>query len=172
MRTKTQGGFTLIELMIVVAIIGILAAIAIPAYTRYTIRAQLADGMQLASAVKTPVLQTFLDTGNAPANRSAAGLSADPQESSSNYVAQIDVIDGRIEITYGGDSAAQISGETLSLTPYETPEGGIVWRCGWADVPTGDGADLNLMGFAGANPASYQVPSIDVQLVPASCQPS
>ena len=74
--TKLQKGFTLIELMIVVAIIGILAAIAIPAYQDYTIRAQVSEGMNLAAAAKAAVAETFLNRGTAPANRTAAGMSA------------------------------------------------------------------------------------------------
>ena len=68
--TKLQKGFTLIELMIVVAIIGILAAIAIPAYQDYTIRAQVSEGMNLAAAAKAAVAESFLNRGIAPANRS------------------------------------------------------------------------------------------------------
>ena len=74
--TKLQKGFTLIELMIVVAIIGILAAIAIPAYQDYTIRAQVSEGLNLAAAAKAAVAETFLNRGTAPANRTVAGMSA------------------------------------------------------------------------------------------------
>src|SRR5262245_21958022 len=73
--TKLQKGFTLIELMIVVAIIGILAAIAIPAYQDYTIRAQVSEGMNLAAAAKAAVAETFLNRGVAPALRVNAGMS-------------------------------------------------------------------------------------------------
>ncbi len=69
--TKLQKGFTLIELMIVVAIIGILAAIAIPAYQDYTIRAQVSEGMNLAAAAKAAVAETFLNRGAPPGNRTA-----------------------------------------------------------------------------------------------------
>ena len=74
---KVQQGFTLIELMIVVAIIGILAAIAIPAYQDYTIRAQVTEGMNLAAAAKAAVSESFTNKGVAPANRTAAGMSAE-----------------------------------------------------------------------------------------------
>ena len=72
---KVQQGFTLIELMIVVAIIGILAAIAIPAYQDYTIRAQVSEGLSLAAGAKTAVAETFLNTGVPPGTRTIAGMS-------------------------------------------------------------------------------------------------
>ncbi len=83
---KVQQGFTLIELMIVVAIIGILAAIAIPAYQDYTIRAQVSEGMTLAAAAKTAISESFSDKGVAPATRAAAGMTA-LADTSGNYVA-------------------------------------------------------------------------------------
>ena len=82
-----QKGFTLIELMIVVAIIGILAAIAIPAYQDYTIRAQVSEGMTLAAAAKAAVAETYLNTGDAPADREEAGMSDTDTDTQGKYVA-------------------------------------------------------------------------------------
>jgi len=73
---KVQQGFTLIELMIVVAIIGILAAIAIPAYQDYTIRAQVSEGMTLAASAKASIAEAFANRGEAPADRVEAGMTA------------------------------------------------------------------------------------------------
>ena len=73
---RVQQGFTLIELMIVVAIIGILAAIALPAYQDYTIRSQASEGKILASGGKTAVAEFYNNTGRMPANNSSAGMSA------------------------------------------------------------------------------------------------
>jgi type IV pilus assembly protein PilA len=166
-RRRFAAGFTLIELMIVVAIIGILASMAIPAYQSYTIRAQVAEGLQLAAAAKPPIATSFLDHGRAPANRAAAGLSANASDWSGTYVASIDVTNGVIVITYGGSASALVTGQTLTLTPYESPDGTVVWRCGTSVAPPG----LNPLGTAGGgNAAVYIAPSVPPQYLPSNCR--
>ena len=100
---KVQQGFTLIELMIVVAIIGILAAIAIPAYQDYTIRAQVSEGMTLAAAAKAAVVESYQNSGQAPALRAGpggAGMSALATDTSGKYVTSVGILNGTITITY------------------------------------------------------------------------
>jgi type IV pilus assembly protein PilA len=134
--TKLQKGFTLIELMIVVAIIGILAAIAIPAYQDYTIRAQVSEGMNLAAAAKAAVAESFLNRGTAPANRTQAGMSAVATDTVGKYVTGVEVTGGVIEITYGNDANAAIATKTLELVPFISVDNSISWRCGGANDPT------------------------------------
>ncbi len=171
LTNKVQQGFTLIELMIVVAIIGILAAVAIPAYNTYTLRAQVSEGLIMAGNMKTPISESFLSSGEAPANRAEAGLDPDPAATSGAYITAADIISGRIEVTYGNRASLIIAGLTSTLTPYETTGGGIVWRCGLADVPkSGGGADLAPMGTNGGVPAVYAAPTIPPQYLPGSCR--
>jgi type IV pilus assembly protein PilA len=143
--TKLQKGFTLIELMIVVAIIGILAAIAIPAYQDYTIRAQVSEGMNLAAAAKAAVSESFLNRGEAPQNRTVAGMSANATDTSGKYVSSVEVANGAIVITFGNEANAQINGETLGLTAYETPDLSVAWKCGGSAAP----ANTVLLGTSG-----------------------
>jgi type IV pilus assembly protein PilA len=169
--TRLEDGFTLIELMIVVAIIGILAAIAIPAYSDYTIRAQVSEGLQMGGNLSTPIVQSFLDSGKAPANRAEAGLNPDPTETSGRYITQVDIISGRIEVTYGNDANLLIRDTIVTLTPYESGGGGIVWRCGYADVPTSQGNPLAPMGTKGdAAIAVYAPPTLEEKYMPTNCR--
>ncbi len=165
--SKNQAGFTLIELMIVVAIIGILAAIAIPAYQNYTIRAQVSEGITLTAHAKAPITEAFLNNGQAPANRTAAGLTPNPTNTVGKYVTWVDINNGVVIVAFGNEANAEILGLTFTLTPYETNDLGVVWRCGSAPAPVG----LNLMGTSGGgNTAAYVPPTVPPQYLPASCR--
>jgi type IV pilus assembly protein PilA len=124
---QVQKGFTLIELMIVVAIIGILAAVAIPAYQDYTIRAQVSEGMSLAAGAKTSVAEYYTQRGTFPADNDEAGMATNTDISGS-YVDQVTVNNGVIEVRYGNDANNEINGEVLELSPIAN-SGSVEWNC-------------------------------------------
>jgi len=143
MLKTVQKGFTLIELMIVVAIIGILAAIAIPAYQDYTIRSQVSEGLTLAAAAKAAISETYAQSGVAPLDRQAAGMTNNATDTNGNYVSQLEVDNGVITVTYSNANNKRanrlINGNTLTLVPYVSPDGSVSWKCradGSTDAPT------------------------------------
>src|SRR5215471_5321194 len=164
---KVQQGFTLIELMIVVAIIGILAAIAIPAYQDYTVRAQVTEGMNLAAAAKAAVSETFLNKGTAPLNRLVAGMTQNATDTNGKYVTQVEVAAGTITVTYGNEANQAINGATLQLNPYMTPDDSSVWRCGGAGVP---GSSVVMTGATYGGGGSLNAASM-LRYLPAACRP-
>jgi len=132
---KKQQGFTLIELMIVVAIIGILAAIAIPAYQDYTIRAQVSEGLNLSGGAKAAVTEYFQDRGSMPTTNTMAGLAA-AAEIQGKYVDQVSVgAAGVIQVQYGNDAHQVITGQHLELTPNTEDAGAVKWDCASAAGP-------------------------------------
>ena len=126
---RVQQGFTLIELMIVVAIIGILAAVAIPAYQDYTIRAQVSEGMALTSGVKTSVSEFVQTNGTFPTDNADAGISG---TITGNYVSDVTNVDGEVTVEFSSNDPqsanAQIDGLTMILSAVTTA-GSVQWTC-------------------------------------------
>ena len=160
-RTQNRG-FTLIELMIVIAIIGILASLAISAYQTYTVRAQITEGLNMAAGAKAPIVDAYTNSGTAPADRAAAGMSPNPTDTSGSYVSAVAVNNGRLDITFSGPRAHQaIFGQTVSVTPYETNGKTVIWRCGAASQPAG----VLLQGGA-----PHLAPTVDTRYLPNACR--
>jgi len=156
--TKTvQKGFTLIELMIVVAIIGILAAIAIPAYQNYTIRSQITEGLTLAGGWKAAIAEYYAQNGAFPTCSSTtggAGCIAAAGATTGKYVSSVVVgpTAGQIVITFGLQANTKIATLKLDISPGTSANNDVVWICGKAAVPAGT---VGVPADASTVPAQY-----------------
>ena len=153
-------GFTLIELMMVIAILGILMAVALPAYQDYTTRAQIAEGLSLAAELQPSVRDYYVQRGEFPADNAAAGV-PDPEYLLGNYVQGIEVADGAIHVRFGHKINLAAKDKVLSIRPIVvdgSPASPISWVCGGSEVPP-------RMSAAGEN--RTDVPS---QLLPSTCR--
>ena len=134
MNFKNNQGFTLIELMIVVAIIAILAAIALPAYQDYTIRSQVSEGSVLADGAKTAMAEFFSNRGIFPPNNTSAGLAV-AASIEGNYVTGVNIgtVAGQIQVTYGNQANGAITGDILIFSAI-TNAGSVQWDCQSATI--------------------------------------
>ena len=154
-----QKGFTLIELMIVIAIIGILAAIAIPAYQNYTIRSQVTEGISMAAGWKTAISEYYAQNGAFPSGSTTATSGAANKvsvtgNSQGKYVSAISVgANGLITVQYSGSQVSgKLTGLNLTFAPGTDANADVVWVCGSASTPTG----VTLAGAPATTiPASY-----------------
>ena len=162
MMKSIQKGFTLIELMIVVAIIGILAAIAIPAYQDYLIRSQVSEGLTMAAAAKASVSEFYANRGQWPASNSEAGL-GNAGDIQGKYVSAITVTSGGITIDFGNEAnAAHLAPNQLGLTPGASVNGDVIWRCGYSDPPAG--------WNGGTTSATSGSTDVDGKYLPSTCR--
>lgn len=157
-KSMIRNGFTLIELMIVVAIIGILATISIQAYQDYTIRSQVTEGLTLASSIKAASSEYYQDRGIWPANNASLGAGT----ITGKYVTSVVANSGSIDIQYGNQANATINGSVLSVRPAVNNNGDIAWVCGKRSAPTGHTtAGTDATTFSGAT----------LKFVPSNCKP-
>ncbi|HFC7793856.1 TPA: pilin [Neisseria meningitidis] len=158
-----QKGFTLIELMIVIAIVGILAAVALPAYQDYTARAQVSEAILLAEGQKSAVTEYYLNHGEWPANNSSAGV-ASASDIKGKYVEKVEVKNGVVTATMLSSGVnKEIQGKKLSLWA-KRQDGSVKWFCG---QPVTRDATTNNNDDA-VNKATDK--QIDTKHLPSTCR--
>ncbi|TXK60989.1 pilin [Alkalisalibacterium limincola] len=157
---KRSSGFTLIELMIVVTIIGILAGIALPAYQVYVQRAEVAEAISLGDFARTHVEEFYRDRRSFPANNEEAGIPP-PDKLIGNRITSVEVVDGAVHVTLGFKASASLSGKVLSFRPATvtgSPASPMAWLCGLDEPVSG-------MQAAGSNRTD-----LEPQSLPSSCR--
>ncbi|HGG8603877.1 TPA: pilin [Neisseria meningitidis] len=158
-----QKGFTLIELMIVIAIVGILAAVALPAYQDYTARAQVSEAILLAEGQKSAVTEYYLNHGEWPGDNTSAGV-ASSSEIKGKYVQSVEVKNGVVTATMASSNVNnEIKGKKLSLWA-KRQNGSVKWFCGQpvtrADNAKDDGVTADAAG----------TDKIDTKHLPSTCR--
>jgi type IV pilus assembly protein PilA len=157
-----RNGFSLMEVLIAVAILGVLAMLALPSFQSSIVRDQIVQAVPLASIAKKPVELMWTTAQALPANNAAAGLPA-PAKIVNNFITSVAVQDGAIHITFGNNVNGTIKGRILTLRPAvvdDTPLVPVAWVCGFAAAPGG-------MTVRGEN-----LTDIPVGLLPFNCKHS
>lgn len=160
MRLKNLRGFTLIELMVVVTIIGILASISMPAYHEYIVRSQVVDGITLVESLKGPVKEFYKQRGRFPLDNLEAGI-PEPDKLISNYVKRVTLENGAFHVEFGHKVNLKLLDQILTIRPVvvsESPMSPYSWLCGNdTSVPGMEGVGMNRT-------------SVDDSLLPSSCR--
>lgn len=176
MQQTVQKGFTLIELLIAVAIVGILAAIAVPAYQDYVIRAQVSEGINIVQGLKAEVESYYQDRGEMPQNLTdlypASGGTDDPSATPENYATKYttrtEVSQGAIIVTFGNQANAQLNELTLAFNPLVSTSGNISWVCGLSNLVSISA----LTSASGGQDATYASTATTIQsrFLPSTCK--
>ena len=156
---KSNKGFTLVEVMLVIALIAILMGFGLPSYQRYLQRTQIAEGFTLAAPIQMAVSETFYETGQAPMQLSALGLA----QAQGRYVHHIEIQQGAIYVVYGHQANQTLENKVLRFTPYLNPDQSLLWRCQSANLPE------NVTLLPGARDERSLL-DVDDALLPRTCR--
>lgn len=157
---KDHSGFTLIELMVVVAIIGVLASIALPQYQTYIQRSEMVEALSMASTVRQDVRQYYREQRRFPNDNTTAGVPA-PGKLIGNRITQVVVDDGAIHVSMGNKASKPLQGKILTFRPAvvkDSPASPITWLCGYDEAVEG-------MEAVGTNKTD-----VNRELLPSSCR--
>jgi type IV pilus assembly protein PilA len=166
-QRRSVRGVSLVELVATVAVTAIIGALGLSAYRTYAVRAEILSGIGDTARLRERVATAFGATSIPPADRVAAGLGPARDPAWGDYIDDVDVINGRIDIRFGRAADDAINGRTLSMTPFETADQRVVWICG-NKLP---GLGLKPLGFASGAPQPVQTLTlIEPRFLPPDCR--
>ena len=175
---KKQAGFSLVELMTVLAVLSILAVMAVGATMSYGARTQAAEGLQVTEGLRSSMTTAYADRGRVPVQSLielyGTGVPGSlATDHLGKYTATVDIENGHLVVTYGLDADPILVGDVLMMTPYETRGGGIIWSCGTALPPVDSlGAPLSLAGTVAGSPVGVatSTTTLDGEFLPRDCK--
>lgn len=153
-----KNGFTLIEVLVVVTILGLLVALALPAYQSYTVRTAAADAITVVAGLQDDVAAYWTDNVAMPTD---AELGRTPTDTQSKNISQVAVVTGgEIVVTFGNEAPGPLLATVQTFTPYTSADGTMSWQCGTDAMP----AALTAHGDLAT------VPTIPTEYAPSSCK--
>lgn len=153
---KRNNAFTLIELMIVVAIMGVLVSITLPSYHQYTVKTQLTEALLMTEQLKPNIVEYYNKYRRLPQSNSQAGL-PESQHLISNFVVEVKIDQGAMHLTLGNKINQKLKGKILSIQPLTvdgSPASPMDWGCGFAEAPKG----MSKQGANNTDIAHYYLP--------------
>jgi type IV pilus assembly protein PilA len=177
-ETHRQAGFSLIELMVTLAVMSILAVLAVGSTLSYGARTQAMEAVKVTEGLRAGIASHYVDLGKVPPQSlvdlyGAGEAGSALTDHMGKYVASADLVNGHLVITYGLNADPTLAGSILTMTPYETGGGGIVWQCGASPVPVNAlAAPLNVAGTASGFPigALGQSTTLATEFLPRDCR--
>ena len=173
-----QAGFSLIELMVTLGVMSIIAVMATGSFMSYSSRTQAAEAMNVTEGLRSGIVTHYADSGRVPPQTlidlygpSAPGALL--TDHSGKYTSSVDIENGHLVITYGIKADPVLAGDILTMTPYETRGGGVVWQCGNSPVPVdGLAAPLSVAGTLSGSPVGVlsSVTTLDAEFLPRDCR--
>jgi type IV pilus assembly protein PilA len=164
---STLGGFTQLEAVAAIAVTVLIGALGVAALRTFLVRGQVTESIAFAKYAQDQVTVAFRRNGIPPADLEDAGLGDGSFVAEARYIGAVRVIDGRIDLVFGGEADQAIAGRTLPLTPFETADLQVIWVCGTKPPEVG----LKPLGFAGgADQAVQAPPTVEPRYLPRACR--
>ena len=171
-----QYGYTLVEMMTVLAVTSILTFMATSSFVAFTTKSQAAEAVKVTEGLQQSFRAFYVDNGKTPPLTlvDLQGTGALPKHNMGRYVGSVDLDAGNLVVTYGLQAADALQGTVLTMRPFETGGGGLIWQCGLSPAPVDiDGLPLSVAGTSVGSPvgATLATTTVAQEYLPKECRP-